>query len=164
MIIYAYAKRFTYFCHWILGLIYYLAILMNFYALSPKPLSLKMFIIASLWGITAAMIIAANDIIYAIQDFEFDRREKLYSIPSCFGKAKAIRIASVCLLLSLLSYIAMAVLASFSKLGLIVSLLPVLVIGKTIKIYYALDKNHVNLERCFLGETSTLLYPFLSSW
>ncbi|MDS0920094.1 4-hydroxybenzoate octaprenyltransferase [Chlamydia psittaci] len=160
MIIYAYAKRFTYFCHWILGLIYYLAILMNFYALSPKPLSLKMFIIASLWGITAAMIIAANDIIYAIQDFEFDRREKLYSIPSCFGKAKAIRIASVCLLLSLLSYIAMAVLASFSKLGLILSLLPVLVIGKTIKIYYALDKNHVNLERCFFRGNIYLALSF----
>ncbi|SFW00723.1 prenyltransferase [Chlamydia abortus] len=160
MIIYAYAKRITYLCHWILGLIYYLAILMNFYALSSGPLSLKMFIIASLWGITAAMIIAANDIIYAIQDLEFDRAEKLYSIPACFGKAKAIRIASVCLLLSLLSYVAMAVLASFSKLGLILSLLPVFVIGKTIKNYYVLDKKHVNLERCFFKGNIYLALSF----
>ncbi|MEF9520007.1 4-hydroxybenzoate octaprenyltransferase [Chlamydia crocodili] len=160
MVVYAYAKRVTYLCHWMLGLIYYLAILMNFYALSSGPLSLKMFTIVSLWGITAAMIIAANDIIYAIQDLDFDREEKLYSIPACFGKEKAIRIASVCLVISLASYIAMSVLASFTNLGFVLSLFPTLVICKTIKNYHEMHKNKANLERCFFRGNIYLALSF----
>ncbi|WP_375793413.1 putative 4-hydroxybenzoate polyprenyltransferase [Chlamydia sp. 12-01] len=160
MVIYAYAKRITYLCHWMLGLVYYLAILMNFYALSSGPLSLKMFTIASLWGITAAMIIAANDIIYAIQDLDFDKEEKLYSIPARFGKEGAVRIASACLVISLISYMAMALLASFTKLGFILSLFPVLVIGKTIKTYHDMDENKTNLEKCFFRGNIYLALSF----
>ncbi|QVE49056.1 4-hydroxybenzoate octaprenyltransferase [Chlamydia crocodili] len=160
MVAYAYAKRVTYLCHWMLGLIYYLAILMNFYSLSSGPLSLKVFTIVSLWGITAAMIIAANDIIYAIQDLDFDRKEKLYSVPACFGKEKAIRIASVCLVISLVSYIVMSLLASFTKLGLVLSLFPILVICKTIKNYHEMHKNKANLERCFFKGNIYLALSF----
>ncbi|WP_434668894.1 4-hydroxybenzoate octaprenyltransferase [Chlamydia crocodili] len=160
MAVYAYAKRVTYLSHWMLGLIYYLAILMNFYALSSGPLSLKMFTIVSLWGITAAMIIAANDIIYAIQDLDFDREEKLYSIPACFGKEKAIRIASGCLIISLVSYLAMTFLASFTKLSLLLSLFPILVIFRTIKNYHNMDKKNANLERCFFRGNVYLALSF----
>ncbi|AAP05259.1 4-hydroxybenzoate octaprenyltransferase [Chlamydia caviae] len=160
MVVYAYAKRVTYLCHWILGLIYYLAILMNFYALSSGPLSLKMFTIVSLWGITAAMIIAANDIIYAIQDLDFDREEKLYSIPACFGKEKAIRIASGCLIISLISYIVMSLLASFTKLGCVLSFFPALVICKTMKNYHGMHKNKANFERCFFRGNIYLALSF----
>ncbi|BAE81263.1 4-hydroxybenzoate octaprenyltransferase [Chlamydia felis Fe/C-56] len=160
MIVYAYAKRVTYLCHWMLGLVYYLAILMNFYALSAGYLSLKMFSIASLWGLTAAMIIAANDIIYAIQDLDFDKQEKLYSIPACFGEEKAIRIASACLIMSLLSYMAVILLASFTKWGIMLSIFPVLVIGKTIKNYHKIGEGNDKLEKCFFRGNVYLALSF----
>jgi 4-hydroxybenzoate polyprenyltransferase len=37
--------------------------------------------------------VSGFDIIYALQDEEFDRSEKLYSIPSALGKKNALRIS-----------------------------------------------------------------------
>jgi 4-hydroxybenzoate polyprenyltransferase len=39
--------------------------------------------------------VSGFDIIYALQDEEFDRSQKLYSIPASVGKAKALRISEL---------------------------------------------------------------------
>ena len=44
-------------------------------------------------GLAAALSISGNDIVYAIQDFAFDREEKLFSIPARLGVEKSLFIA-----------------------------------------------------------------------
>jgi 4-hydroxybenzoate polyprenyltransferase len=104
---YSYTKRFTALCHLMLG-----------FALGIAPAAAWIAITASLdprilW-LTAAVTLwtAGFDIIYACQDYDFDRAEPLFSIPKALGLARA-------LLLSRLLHVAMvgcllALRASFS--------------------------------------------------
>ena len=48
-----------------------------------------------LYGFAVITWVAGFDVLYALQDIEFDRKEKLYSIPSRFGLKKALAISSV---------------------------------------------------------------------
>lgn len=86
---YSYTKRFTSMCHLVLGLGLaiaptgaYIAVCGSF-ALVPILLS----ILVLTW-------VSGFDIIYALQDAEFDRNNSLNSIPSKFGIAKALKIST----------------------------------------------------------------------
>ena len=92
--IYSYLKRFTWLCHFGIGLSLslapvgaYLALMGNF---SIYPIAL---------GIGVTLWVAGFDIIYSLQDMEFDRLHHLHSIPARFGLTAAIRIAFVSSLL-----------------------------------------------------------------
>ena len=85
---YSAAKRFTWLCHFWLGAAIgmappavYIALLQQIY---PEALLMQAVLM---------FYIAGFDILYALQDIEFDRREKLYSIPARFGIAGAMWIA-----------------------------------------------------------------------
>ena len=58
--------------------------------------------------LTSALLfqIAAFDVIYALQDIDFDKNYGLHSIPARFGKDNALRIAAFMLVLAFLSLIA----------------------------------------------------------
>jgi 4-hydroxybenzoate polyprenyltransferase len=45
------------------------------------------------YGAAVLMWVAGFDVIYALQDESFDRSQGLYSMPSFFGKAKALKIS-----------------------------------------------------------------------
>lgn len=87
---YSYAKRFTCAAHYILGLALALAPAGAWIAAAdsfdPRILSLSGALFFS---------IAAFDIIYALQDIDFDRRENLHSIPAALGKNGAIIVAGI---------------------------------------------------------------------
>ncbi len=92
---YAYAKRFTWLSHFILGFTdglapagAWVAITGTFWLASDIPV----------WLLLAALTvwIGGFDLIYAGQDVEFDKREGLRSIPVQFGIAFALRLAQVC--------------------------------------------------------------------
>jgi 4-hydroxybenzoate polyprenyltransferase len=86
--LYSYTKRFTTFSHLILGLALGLAPAGAWIAVRGS-LDLRI-----LW-LTAAVTLwtAGFDVIYACQDYEFDRREGLFSYPRRFGVAGALRIS-----------------------------------------------------------------------
>jgi 4-hydroxybenzoate polyprenyltransferase len=88
---YSYAKRFTLLAHFWLGTALGMSPLAAWVAIrgeiSAAPLLLCG--VVMLW-------VAGFDIIYACQDFEFDVREGLHSIPARVGVARALRIATVC--------------------------------------------------------------------
>ncbi|MFN7181363.1 MAG: 4-hydroxybenzoate octaprenyltransferase [Planctomycetota bacterium] len=90
MIFYAYTKRFTYLCHFILG---------SIHAMLPLAVSIclfgKVYGYLFLLSLGVMFLIAASDIIYALQDIRFDIREKLYSIPAKYGLNKSIAISFV---------------------------------------------------------------------
>ncbi len=85
---YSFSKRFTLFSHLILGLCLGMAPAAAWIAMRGT-LDVRI-----LWLITAVMFWTAGfDVIYACQDFEFDCREGLFSIPRRFGLAGALLIA-----------------------------------------------------------------------
>ncbi|MBS1835829.1 MAG: UbiA family prenyltransferase [Acidobacteria bacterium] len=95
---YSYTKRFTPFAHLVLG-----------FALGIAPSAAWIAIRGSydtrmLWLTAAVMFWTAGfDIIYSCQDYEFDQREGLFSIPSRLGIAGALNVARLLHVLMLVS-------------------------------------------------------------
>jgi len=88
MVIYPYMKRFTWLSHLFLGGILAMAPVGSWLAIRGS-LELPPFILAGgvlLW-------VAGFDIIYALQDYRFDLKQNLYSIPAKWGRANAIHIS-----------------------------------------------------------------------
>lgn len=85
---YSYTKRFTSVSHLVLGLALGIAPAAAWIAIrgSLDPRIVLLTAAVALWT-------AGFDIIYACQDYEFDRREGLFSIPRRFGIAAALQIA-----------------------------------------------------------------------
>ncbi len=85
---YSYTKRFTWLCHVILGL-----------GLSLAPIGAYLAVmgrfdwIPVLYSMAVLLWVAGFDVIYALQDEEFDRSNRLYSMPSFFGKKQALHIS-----------------------------------------------------------------------
>lgn len=91
---YAYTKRFTWLSHFILGFTdglapmgSWLAVRGSVFTASDLPGWLLLFAV-TFW-------IGGFDLIYACQDTEFDREEKLHSVPARFGNAVALRLAQI---------------------------------------------------------------------
>jgi len=99
LVIYSYTKRWTWLCHLILGLADGWAPFGGYIAVTGRIDGL-----ALLLGVIVALWVGAFDIIYATQDYDFDRQEGLHSIPVRFGIPRA-------LLISRLAHALVAVLA-----------------------------------------------------
>lgn len=97
ILFYSYSKRFTFLCHYILGLSLSMAPIGAFLAISgefkiePILLSLAVFF----W-------VGGFDILYALQDDEFDEEHQLKSIPQRFGRKNAMNISRISHLFSLI--------------------------------------------------------------
>lgn len=87
---YSYTKRFTPLCHFVLGLGLSLAPIGAYLAAGGQfdPIPLMYSAAVLLW-------VSGFDIIYALQDADFDRQYGLNSIPAWLGPAKALRLSSV---------------------------------------------------------------------
>jgi 4-hydroxybenzoate polyprenyltransferase len=89
VVLYSYTKRWTLLSHLILGWCLAIAPTGAWIAVrgtidSPIPLLLSL--VVMLWT-------AGFDVLYACQDYDFDRREGLYSIPARFGIARSLWIS-----------------------------------------------------------------------
>ena len=90
ILFYSYTKRFTYLCHLVLGI-----------GLSLAPIGAYLAVTGSfalvplLFSFAVVFWVSGFDIIYALQDIEFDKSQSLYSIPSYWGLNKALSIARV---------------------------------------------------------------------
>jgi len=85
---YSYTKRFTPLCHLILGLGLSLAPIGAYLAVTGEFAWLPI-----IFSIAVICWVSGFDIIYALQDEEFDRSQQLYSIPAWLGKKKALRVS-----------------------------------------------------------------------
>jgi 4-hydroxybenzoate polyprenyltransferase len=106
---YSYTKRFTPLCHLILGLGLSLAPIGAYLAVTGKFALLPI-----LFSFAVIFWVSGFDIIYALQDEEFDKQHQLYSIPSWLGKAKALRVSELLHLLSASCVIAAGLYGGFS--------------------------------------------------
>ncbi len=88
LVFYSFTKRFTWLCHVVLGLTIALAPLGGWVAVTNGIdwAALTFYLTVAFWT-------TGFDIIYACQDYEFDKKEGLKSIPVRFGIAKSLWIA-----------------------------------------------------------------------
>jgi 4-hydroxybenzoate polyprenyltransferase len=93
---YSYTKRFTPFCHLVLGLGLSLAPIGAYLAVTDRFALLPLF-----FSFAVIFWVSGFDIIYALQDEQFDRSQSLYSMPAWLGKAKALRVSEFLHLLSI---------------------------------------------------------------
>src|SRR6266705_5475907 len=90
LLFYSYTKRFTTLSHLVLG-----------FAVGCAPLAAWLAVRGEFaWPpilLSGAVMfwVAGFDLIYALQDVEFDRKAKLFSLPSRYGVAPALRVSSV---------------------------------------------------------------------
>ena len=84
-VIYPYAKRFTRWCHLVLGITIGLAPVGGWIAVTGE-----FALGAILLGIAVAAWIAGFDIIYALLDMDFDREAGVHSLPAAIGPAAAL--------------------------------------------------------------------------
>jgi len=106
---YSYFKRFSEFAHLVLGI-----------ALGLAPIAGVVAVSASIpcWSVFLALgvmfWVAGFDVLYSLQDMEFDKKEGLHSIPALVGDKGAIFISSMFHLFSILFW---ALFAAYAHLG-----------------------------------------------
>lgn len=88
LVIYSYTKRVTWLSHWVLGAT-------DGLAPAGAWVAVRAAIDGPAWLLWLAVTVwvAGFDLIYACQDTEFDRTERLHSIPARFGNATALWLA-----------------------------------------------------------------------
>ncbi len=95
ILFYSFTKRFTALCHLVLGV-----------GLSLAPIGAYLAVtgyfnwLPILFSMAVIFWVSGFDIIYAMQDVDFDQSEHLYSIPSMLGKARGLRVSELLHVLS----------------------------------------------------------------
>ncbi|QJB56318.1 4-hydroxybenzoate octaprenyltransferase [Pseudodesulfovibrio sp. zrk46] len=87
---YSYCKRFTYWCHFVLGAVLGLAPVAGWLCVDPT-----FTLPAALFFCGVALWVAGFDLLYACQDADFDKEMGLWSIPARLGIPSALAISTL---------------------------------------------------------------------
>jgi 4-hydroxybenzoate polyprenyltransferase len=90
LIIYSYCKRFTYFCHVVLGVTCACAPVGAWLAVTGH-----FDLVPLVMGAANTLWVAGFDMIYGCQDYDFDKENNLHSVPVRFGVKGALLIAKL---------------------------------------------------------------------
>ncbi len=90
VLFYSYTKRFTALCHLVLGVGLSLSPIGAYLAVTGKFAILPL-----MFSFSVLTWVAGFDIIYALQDEEFDRGHSLHSIPAALGAKNALTVSSI---------------------------------------------------------------------
>ncbi|MGC8540963.1 MAG: 4-hydroxybenzoate octaprenyltransferase [Phycisphaerae bacterium] len=93
--LYSLTKRFTWLCHFFLGSSLCLAPISAWIAIVPPHgpvLGVQVLLLAA----AVLFWLPGFDILYALQDVDIDRKEKLFSLPARFGVAESLWISRAC--------------------------------------------------------------------
>lgn len=108
---YSYTKRFTSFSHWVLGLSLAIAPVGAYLAIAGEWAQ-PWFALLVLAGAVMCWV-AGFDIVYSIQDIEFDRTAGLHSMPSKLGMQRSLLLARVLHVLAVTCFAAIALFELF---------------------------------------------------
>jgi 4-hydroxybenzoate polyprenyltransferase len=150
---YSYTKRFTPYAHLFLGL-----------ALGLAPIAGVVAVQASvtLWSVFLALgvlfWVAGFDVIYSLQDREFDTQKKLYSIPSIFGDKKALWFSRVFHSLTVLFWL---LFAASSGAGGLVYIAVGLAMLMLLYEHMIVAKDYKNISRAFFTVNGYIGFVFL---
>jgi 4-hydroxybenzoate polyprenyltransferase len=119
LLTYSYTKRFTWLCHVVLGIALALAPLGAWIAVRGTFESEIL-----LLSLAIVFWVAGFDIIYGLQDIDFDKEHGLYSIPSIFGINTSLWIARIFHLLTIVLLLSLAPifnLSTFYIIGILIA-------------------------------------------
>lgn len=105
---YSYTKRFTALCHLVLGIGLSLAPIGAYLSVTGQFALLPL-----LYSFTVLFWVGGFDVIYALQDEDFDRSQGLRSIPAAIGITNALRLSELFHLLSATAIVYAGFIASF---------------------------------------------------
>ncbi|TKK68500.1 4-hydroxybenzoate octaprenyltransferase [Ilyomonas limi] len=108
ILFYSYTKRFTALCHLVLGLGLSLAPIGAYLAVTGR-----FDVLPVLFSFAVIFWVSGFDIIYALQDVEFDRSQQLHSIPAALGKKNALHVSELLHFLSAACVIAAGICGHF---------------------------------------------------
>lgn len=97
IVMYSFTKRYTWLCHFYLGL-----------ALAGAPIGAWVAVTGTfdypvgILGLAIAFWVAGFDIIYGSQDYEHDLKHRIHSVPAVFGLKFGLFIAKICHLITVL--------------------------------------------------------------
>lgn len=106
---YSLTKRFTSLCHFVLGLGLSLAPIGAYISVTGK-----FNILPLIYSFIVLSWVSGFDIIYALQDDEFDKSNKLYSLPSSKGRKRALMIS---VLIHSLTFLLVLLAGSYGQAG-----------------------------------------------
>ncbi|PTS98329.1 4-hydroxybenzoate octaprenyltransferase [Pedobacter sp. HMWF019] len=109
VLFYSYTKRITALCHMVLGLGLSLAPIGAYIAVTGH-----FSLVPVLYSFAVLFWVSGFDIIYALQDEDFDKEEKLHSIPAALGIRRALNLSVVLHVFSALCVILPVIFVPFS--------------------------------------------------
>jgi len=149
---YTFFKRFSAAAHLILGVSLGLAPIAGVVAVENA---------ITLWSVWLALgvmfWVAGFDLLYSLQDMDFDKAQGLHSIPSRFGAAKTMRIAQVFHVAAVVLWWAFA---SAAGLGIFGYLAVIFSAGMLAYEHYLVNKDFTKIDRAFFTVNGYLGFVF----
>ncbi|SDN87282.1 4-hydroxybenzoate polyprenyltransferase [Paenibacillus sp. yr247] len=156
LVFYSYTKRFTWTCHFVLGLTLGLAPLGGWIAVTGQftwP-SIIFYLTVVCWS-------AGFDLIYACQDAEFDRNEGLHSLPSRFGIKAALNTARILHVLTAVGLVALFFITHLSWFYLVGLVIAYIILYKEHRLVSPQDLSKLNTAFFTMnGVLSLVMFAF----
>lgn len=150
---YSYVKRFSEYVHLILGISLGLAPIAGVIAVSEEIPCWSVFL-----SLGVMFWVAGFDILYSLQDMEFDKKENLYSIPAKIGEEASLLISKMFHLFSVVFWLLFVI---YAKLGFFAYLA---ILVSAIMLYYEhklVKKDFRNIPKAFFDVNGFLGIIFL---
>lgn len=155
ILFYSYTKRFTYLCHLVLGIGLSLAPIGAFLAVTGVFELLPL-----LFSFAVVFWVSGFDIIYALQDVQFDQSQNLYSIPSQWGVPKALSIARFLHFLSAICIVAAFFIGAFNYLYIAGILVFIGMLVYQHRIVSPTDLSRVNIAFMTANGVASIVFSF----
>jgi len=157
ILFYSFTKRFTSLCHFVLGIGLALAPIGAYLSVTGE-----FSLIPILFSFIVLFWVSGFDIIYALQDFEFDKAEKLKSIPVLLGKKNALIFSIILHILVAIVVVFVGILAKFSYFYWIGSLIFIGFLIYQHTLVKAEDLSKVNLAFGTTNGIASVVYGFFT--
>jgi 4-hydroxybenzoate polyprenyltransferase len=153
ILFYSYTKRFTPLCHFVLSLGLAIAPMGAYLAVAGKFdwLPLMLSFVVFFW-------VSGFDIIYALQDEDFDKNLNLKSIPSILGKTRALQLAKIIHLCSAIFVVVVAILTPANWLHIIGAFVFTALLGYQHTLVKPDDLSRVNLAFFTTNGIASVIY------
>ena len=151
--IYSYFKRFSVLAHFILGI-----------SLSLAPIAGVIAVLGyiPLWSVFLAIgvifWVAGFDLLYSLQDIDFDKQIGLFSIPAIYGAKNTLIISRICHIFACLFWLMFVV---YSNSGILAYIGLVCAILMLCYEHYLVSKDFLNIPKAFFQTNGYLGFIFL---
>ncbi len=164
--VYPYLKRYTVLSHYVLGLNLAFAPMGGWIAVTNRFDPLGQDLLPFLIGVAVMFWVAGFDMIYALQDYEFDRKHGLHSFPARYGIGASRTMAFVnhAVFFAILSYAMLVMYQAglLARIGLAVIFL--LIVAEHLVVRYGKNEKSIQIAFFYMNaalSSALLIFTFL---